>query len=92
MHFQLLDLKVRFRGLAEEQILRTKHESSINFFRYDNYYRYLEELENSIDIDRNETLGDFLKSHGYSALFQKAFIVRPMKLFMSHSYAFMRFN
>ncbi|KAG5588238.1 hypothetical protein H5410_048672 [Solanum commersonii] len=36
---------------------------------------YLEELDNNPDIDRNETLGQFIKSHGYSELFQKAYLV-----------------
>ncbi|KAL0899217.1 hypothetical protein Bca101_083178 [Brassica carinata] len=37
--------------------------------------KYIEELERNPDTDRNETLGEFLKSHGYSALFQKAYLV-----------------
>ncbi|XP_043705669.1 uncharacterized protein LOC122655543 isoform X1 [Telopea speciosissima] len=37
--------------------------------------KYLEELENNPDIDRNETLGHFIKSHGFSDLFQKAYLV-----------------
>ncbi|KAH9681822.1 Amino oxidase domain-containing protein [Citrus sinensis] len=36
---------------------------------------YLEELENNPDIDRDETLGQFIKSRGYSELFQKAYLV-----------------
>ncbi|XP_023877942.1 uncharacterized protein LOC111990399 isoform X2 [Quercus suber] len=36
---------------------------------------YLELLENNPDIDRNETLGQFIKSRGYSELFQKAYLV-----------------
>ncbi|PHU21208.1 hypothetical protein BC332_06315 [Capsicum chinense] len=36
---------------------------------------YLEELDNNPDIDRNETLGHFIQSHGYSELFQKAYLV-----------------
>ncbi|GMI64165.1 hypothetical protein like AT3G23530 [Hibiscus trionum] len=36
---------------------------------------YLELLENNPDIDRNETLGQFLTSKGYSELFQKAYLV-----------------
>ncbi|KAK6161285.1 hypothetical protein DH2020_004666 [Rehmannia glutinosa] len=36
---------------------------------------YIEELENNSDIDRNETLGNFVQSRGYSELFQKAFLV-----------------
>lgn len=37
---------------------------------------YLEVLENNPDIDRNETLGQFINSRGYSQLFQKAYLVR----------------
>ncbi|KAB1219321.1 Cyclopropane-fatty-acyl-phospholipid synthase [Morella rubra] len=36
---------------------------------------YLEVLENNPDIDRNETLGQFINSRGYSELFQKAYLV-----------------
>ncbi|KAK6161233.1 hypothetical protein DH2020_004614 [Rehmannia glutinosa] len=36
---------------------------------------YIEELENNTDIDRNETLGNFVQSRGYSELFQKAFLI-----------------
>ncbi|TMW87173.1 hypothetical protein EJD97_020330 [Solanum chilense] len=36
---------------------------------------YLEEVDNNPDIDRNETLGQFIKSHGYSELFQKAYLI-----------------
>ncbi|KAL3648750.1 hypothetical protein CASFOL_005153 [Castilleja foliolosa] len=36
---------------------------------------YIEELENNQDIDRNETLEKFVRSRGYSDLFQKAFLV-----------------
>ncbi|KAA3485372.1 tuberculostearic acid methyltransferase UfaA1-like [Gossypium australe] len=36
---------------------------------------YLELLENNPDIYRNETLGQFIKSKGYSELFQKAYLV-----------------
>nr|XP_018634293.2 uncharacterized protein LOC108949106 isoform X1 [Nicotiana tomentosiformis] len=35
---------------------------------------YLEALDNNSDIDRNETLGYFIQSHGYSELFQKAYL------------------
>ncbi|KAL0799526.1 hypothetical protein Bca101_054701 [Brassica carinata] len=37
--------------------------------------KYLEDLERNLDVDRTETLGDFLKSHEYSDLFQKAYLV-----------------
>ncbi|XVE81904.1 hypothetical protein DITRI_Ditri15bG0103500 [Diplodiscus trichospermus] len=36
---------------------------------------YLEVLDNNRDVDRNETLGEFIKSRGYSQLFQKAYLV-----------------
>ncbi|CAL5347478.1 hypothetical protein CsSME_00033801 [Camellia sinensis var. sinensis] len=41
----------------------------------DHVLRYLEELESNPDIDRNETLGHFINSRGYSELFQKAYLV-----------------
>lgn len=47
---------------------------------------YVEELENNPDLDRNETLGQFMKSRGYSELFQKAYLVRLLKHFI-FSYA-----
>ncbi|KAM0945005.1 putative cyclopropane-fatty-acyl-phospholipid synthase [Dioscorea sansibarensis] len=36
---------------------------------------YLEKLENNPDMDRSETLEHFINSHGYSQLFQKAYLV-----------------
>ncbi|KAL3634447.1 hypothetical protein CASFOL_021501 [Castilleja foliolosa] len=41
----------------------------------DDALNYLEELDNNPDIDRNETLGHFVQSHGYSELFQKAYLI-----------------
>ncbi|KAF6145532.1 hypothetical protein GIB67_037565 [Kingdonia uniflora] len=41
----------------------------------DDVMKYLEDLESNPDIDRNETLGHFIKSHGYSELFQTAYLV-----------------
>ncbi|XP_076942205.1 uncharacterized protein LOC143612004 [Bidens hawaiensis] len=41
----------------------------------DDVLRYLEEVEQNQDIIDNQTLGDFIKSHGYSELFQKAYLV-----------------
>ncbi|WJZ87397.1 hypothetical protein VitviT2T_006780 [Vitis vinifera] len=41
----------------------------------DDVLKYLEELENNPDMDRNQTLGDFIKCRGYSELFQKAYLV-----------------
>lgn len=43
----------------------------------DDVIMYLEELENNPDMDHTETLGHFIKSRGYSDLFQKAYLV-PM--------------
>ncbi|KAL7597140.1 hypothetical protein Lser_V15G29409 [Lactuca serriola] len=37
--------------------------------------RYLEEFQHNQDISHNDTLWDFIKSHGYSELFQKAYLV-----------------
>ncbi|KAM7261497.1 hypothetical protein ACFE04_008864 [Oxalis oulophora] len=37
--------------------------------------QYLERLENDPGIDRNETLEQFVKSHGYSELFLKAYLI-----------------
>ncbi|XP_068653709.1 uncharacterized protein [Aristolochia californica] len=37
--------------------------------------RYLEELQNDPDLDRNETLGSFIKKHAYSQLFQEAYLI-----------------
>nr|XP_043634073.1 uncharacterized protein LOC122605221 isoform X2 [Erigeron canadensis] len=41
----------------------------------DDVLRYLEDVEHNQDISCNQTLGDFIKSHGYSELFQKAYLV-----------------
>ncbi|KAG8100018.1 hypothetical protein GUJ93_ZPchr0013g37482 [Zizania palustris] len=41
----------------------------------DDVLKYLEEHENNPDLDRNETLGHFLQSHGYSRLFQQAYLI-----------------
>lgn len=43
----------------------------------DDVLSYLENLEKNSDIDRNGTLGEFIKSRGYSDLFLKAYLV-PM--------------
>ncbi|XP_011649135.2 uncharacterized protein LOC105434590 isoform X1 [Cucumis sativus] len=43
----------------------------------DDVINYLEVLENNSDVDRNETLGQFINSNGYSELFQNAYLV-PM--------------
>ncbi|KAG5588232.1 hypothetical protein H5410_048666 [Solanum commersonii] len=36
---------------------------------------YLEALDNNPDMDHNETLGQLIESHGYSELFQKAYLI-----------------
>ena len=42
--------------------------------------RYLEVVENyNPDLDRIETLGEFVKSRGYSEFFQKAYLVRQLE-------------
>ena len=41
-------------------------------------YSYLEVLENNSDVDRNETLGQFINSNGYSELFQNAYLVSQL--------------
>ncbi|GKV19106.1 hypothetical protein SLEP1_g29403 [Rubroshorea leprosula] len=41
----------------------------------DDVLSYLEVLENNPDIDRNETLGQFVKARSYSELFQRAYLV-----------------
>ncbi|MQM15474.1 hypothetical protein Taro_048423, partial [Colocasia esculenta] len=42
---------------------------------HDSRGRYLEELENNADMDHRETLGHFIKAHGYSDLFQRAYLI-----------------
>ncbi|XP_042438219.1 uncharacterized protein LOC122023874 [Zingiber officinale] len=37
--------------------------------------RYLEELDNNPDKDHSETLEHFIRSHGYSELFQKGYLI-----------------
>ncbi|KAF4364827.1 hypothetical protein G4B88_025546 [Cannabis sativa] len=41
----------------------------------DDVISYLDMLEHNPDIDRNETLEEFTKSHGYSDLFLKAYLI-----------------
>ncbi|KAL1294787.1 hypothetical protein AAHE18_19G164900 [Arachis hypogaea] len=38
-------------------------------------YLYLDMLDNKLDMDRNETLENFIKSKGYSELFVKAYLI-----------------
>ncbi|KAI3469807.1 hypothetical protein Pfo_026470 [Paulownia fortunei] len=53
---------------------------------------YLEELENNPNIDRNDTLGHFVQSHGYSELFQKAFLIPTCASIWSCSSEVMSFS
>ncbi|XP_010529627.1 PREDICTED: uncharacterized protein LOC104806424 isoform X2 [Tarenaya hassleriana] len=41
----------------------------------DDVSRYIDPLESNPNLDRTETLGQFLNSHGYSELFRKAYLV-----------------
>uniref|UniRef100_A0A0D3AB72 Amine oxidase domain-containing protein n=1 Tax=Brassica oleracea var. oleracea TaxID=109376 RepID=A0A0D3AB72_BRAOL len=45
--------------------------------------KYLEDQERNLDMDRTKTLGGFLKSRGYSDLFQKAYLVPVCSLIWS---------
>jgi hypothetical protein len=40
------------------------------------YARYLEDHENNPVLDRNDTLGEFVRSHGYLQLFQDSYHVQ----------------
>uniref|UniRef100_A0A8R7P9E2 Amine oxidase domain-containing protein n=1 Tax=Triticum urartu TaxID=4572 RepID=A0A8R7P9E2_TRIUA len=37
--------------------------------------KYLEDHESNPDLDRHETLGQFIQTHGYSQLFQEAYLI-----------------
>lgn len=52
------------------------------------YCSYLEDLENNPDIDRNQTLGSFVQSRGYSELFQKAYLVRGFEYILLCSFGY----
>ncbi|KAL2530840.1 Cyclopropane-fatty-acyl-phospholipid synthase [Forsythia ovata] len=41
----------------------------------DDAISYIEDFDRNPDIDRNETLGQFIQSRGYSEFFQKAYLV-----------------
>ncbi|XP_042405566.1 uncharacterized protein LOC121995859 [Zingiber officinale] len=45
--------------------------------------KYLEKLDGDPDVDRNETLEHFIKSHGYSELFQKGHLIPICATFWS---------
>ncbi|WVZ57371.1 hypothetical protein U9M48_007764 [Paspalum notatum var. saurae] len=48
----------------------------LEIFKFKNHaIKYLEDHERNPDLDRNETLGQFITSHGYSKLFQDAYLV-----------------
>ncbi|KAJ1296603.1 hypothetical protein BS78_01G314400 [Paspalum vaginatum] len=50
----------------------------LEIFKFKNHaIKYLEDHERNPDLDRNETLGQFISSHGYSKLFQDAYLI-PM--------------
>ncbi|PIN25284.1 Cyclopropane-fatty-acyl-phospholipid synthase [Handroanthus impetiginosus] len=53
---------------------------------------YVEKIENNADVDRNETLGHFLQSRGYSELFQKAFLIPTCATIWSCSSEVMSFS
>ncbi|KAM6557456.1 hypothetical protein CsatB_004475 [Cannabis sativa] len=60
----------------------------------DDTISYVDMLENNRDIiERDETLGEFIKSHGYSNLFMKAFLI-PMvcSIWSCHSEVIMSFS
>ncbi|KAL1548359.1 cyclopropane-fatty-acyl-phospholipid synthase [Salvia divinorum] len=68
-------------------------------FRDDAYYIirrslfcFIEEIDNNPDIDRNETLGHFVQSHGYSELFQIAFLIPVCSSIWSCSSAVLNFS
>lgn len=44
-------------------------------FLFVSHCSYIDMLENNPDMDHSESLGQFLKSRGYSELFQKAYLV-----------------
>lgn len=50
----------------------------LEIFKFKNHsIKYLEDRERNPDLDRSETLGQFISSHGYSKLFQDAYLI-PM--------------
>ncbi|PWA95192.1 hypothetical protein CTI12_AA052830 [Artemisia annua] len=51
----------------------------MRLFKFVKSGTYLEEVEHNQDIRHDQTLGDFIKSHGYSGLFQKAYIVKELE-------------
>ncbi|OMP01710.1 Mycolic acid cyclopropane synthase [Corchorus capsularis] len=49
----------------------------INKFK-DEAISYIEMLETNPEIDRNETLGQFIKSRGYSEIFQNTYLIKDI--------------
>uniref|UniRef100_A0A6N2MNV6 Amine oxidase domain-containing protein n=1 Tax=Salix viminalis TaxID=40686 RepID=A0A6N2MNV6_SALVM len=67
---------VRFVCTEEEYVKSVLLENDSRNYRFkDDVLSYLEMLENNPDVDRNETLGKFVKSRGYSELFQKTYLI-----------------
>uniref|UniRef100_A0A2C9UTQ9 Amine oxidase domain-containing protein n=4 Tax=Manihot esculenta TaxID=3983 RepID=A0A2C9UTQ9_MANES len=62
------------KNLVDPRFLRMLRE--LVKFKHD-VLSYLQMLENNPDIDRNETLGNFIKCKGYSDVFQNAYLI-PM--------------
>uniref|UniRef100_A0A2C9W807 Amine oxidase domain-containing protein n=1 Tax=Manihot esculenta TaxID=3983 RepID=A0A2C9W807_MANES len=62
------------KNLFDPRFLRMLRE--LVKFKHD-VLSYLQMLENNPDIDRNETLGNFIKCKGYSDVFQNAYLI-PM--------------
>ncbi|KHN01041.1 Putative fatty acid methyltransferase [Glycine soja] len=65
------EISFNFSGLNIEFELNSKKFKVV----MNTNYNYLDMLENNPDIDRNEPLGEFIKSRGYSELFQKAYLI-----------------
>ncbi|KAL3648751.1 hypothetical protein CASFOL_005154 [Castilleja foliolosa] len=71
-HNGLSSLFAQKKNIVNPQFWRMIRE--INKFNADGK-NYTKELDNSHDLDRNETLGHFVRSRGYSDLFQNAFLI-----------------
>ncbi|KAH7522015.1 hypothetical protein FEM48_Zijuj07G0093100 [Ziziphus jujuba var. spinosa] len=68
---QRLDMSFSKKNLVNPSFRKMLRE----IFKFkDDVISYLEILENNMDIVRNETLGQFVTSHGYSELFQEAYL------------------
>ncbi|KAL5195677.1 Tuberculostearic acid methyltransferase UfaA1 [Glycine soja] len=71
--WQMIREIVKFKDDVIRQI--SFNFSGLNIEFELNSKNYLDMLENNPDIDRNEPLGEFIKSRGYSELFQKAYLI-----------------